>query len=274
MSDFAAMEPVPPFQVLSASAGTVVYPPQGRFGPRMQPNLQLVLLHTGQMTVAIDGRQRVVPAGHAALLTPGHREEFVFAADQSTWHRWIHVDAGTLEPQAARFWESLPAYIPLSEQMNRLTDLMLELQGSDREHNREVLMTLGRAALLLYCSECRARNAGKSVHPSVLMTKSLIRQSYPEDLSLAHLAKAAGVTPEHLIRLFRRHEGATPMQYLWTYRIERGLHLLRNTGLSVGEIAERCGFKTSYHFARLVKRHTRLTPTEVRQQSWHGPDAK
>ncbi len=38
--------------------------------------------------------------------------------------------------------------------------------------------------------------------------------------------------------------------------------------VSVGEIAKRSGFQTSYHFSRRVRQATGLSPLEVRQQAW------
>ncbi|MCC2686047.1 MAG: AraC family transcriptional regulator [Paenibacillaceae bacterium] len=257
-------------QVSGAKAGTVVYPPQGRFGPRIQNHLQLVLLHTGEMTVYIDGSALRVPPAHVALLKPGHREEFQFATDQDTWHRWISSEVSFPDEDARKYWESLPGFLPLSEKMNRIVDLMLSMQAEDRPSYLESLASLGRAALQLYEAECRQQDAERSIHPSVLLTKSWIHRHYPEDISLNQLASVAGVTPEHLIRLFRKHLAVTPIQYLWNHRIERGLHLLRHTGLSVGEVAEQCGFKTSYHFTRSIKQFSGKSPTDVRRQSWHA----
>ncbi|MCD9025398.1 AraC family ligand binding domain-containing protein [Cohnella silvisoli] len=67
------------------------FPPGGRFGPRVQQDYQLVLLHTGQMTVYIDDVPHHVQPGHAVLLKLGHVEHFYFAKQQETWHRWIAV---------------------------------------------------------------------------------------------------------------------------------------------------------------------------------------
>jgi AraC family transcriptional regulator of arabinose operon len=44
--------------------------------------------------------------------------------------------------------------------------------------------------------------------------------------------------------------------------------MLRNTGLTVTEISERCGCKNPYHFSRLVKRSQGMPPREVRRQAW------
>ncbi|MBO0781157.1 MAG: AraC family transcriptional regulator, partial [Ktedonobacteraceae bacterium] len=40
------------------------------------------------------------------------------------------------------------------------------------------------------------------------------------------------------------------------------------TGLSVGVVAERCGFQSRYHFSRRIRQAVGYTPLEVRQRSW------
>ena len=84
------------------------------------------------------------------------------------------------------------------------------------------------------------------------------------------VSTAAAVSPAHLIRLFRAQLNTTPMNYLWERRVAMGIELLLQTGLGVGEIANRCGFQTSQHFSRRVRQATGLTPLEVREQSWQG----
>jgi AraC-like DNA-binding protein len=48
--------------------------------------------------------------------------------------------------------------------------------------------------------------------------------------------------------------------------VAAGIDLLQHTGLPVGTIADRCGFKTVYHFSRRVKRATGSSPTELRRR--------
>jgi AraC family transcriptional regulator of arabinose operon len=82
------------------------------------------------------------------------------------------------------------------------------------------------------------------------------------------MAEAGHVAPEHLVRLFRRQTGTTPYRYLWDERIRLAVQLLEHTGEPISGIARRCGFRTSYHFARLVRVTTGLSPTPVRQRGW------
>ena len=256
----------PSLVVESANAGTVVYPPGGKFGPRIQQDLQLVMLHTGSMEIDIDGIVRIIPAGHVTLLKPGHTEKFYFAKDHDTWHRWIGISVKSISLELLNELEKLPPYIPISNQMNELTSLMLAISRDHQHSNNQVICPLGQSAIWLYITECRNQYRS-NIHPAVLKAKETIQARFSEDLSLINISKECNISPEHLIRLFQKYEKMTPVQYLWRYRIKNGLQLLRSTGLQISEIAFQTGFKTSYHFSRSVKKFTKFTPSQIREEA-------
>jgi AraC family transcriptional regulator of arabinose operon len=269
MSAFQEAEIIPPFTVTGAYAGSVIYSPGGAYGPRIQPDLQLVLVHSGSMTIEIDNVTHPILPGHVVLLKPGHLENFWFAEHCRTWHRWIAVSVETLDRLAFDRFACLPLFISLSDRMNQLTDILLSLQSSGSQDREEVVKAIGRTAILLFMTECRQGNANDRKHPAVLRAKDEIHTRYAEEITLQRLSNLCKNTPEHLIRLFRRDEGLTPIQYLWNYRVKQGIELLRSTGLQIGEVAEQAGFKTSYHFARTIKRCSGKTPTEIRKESYN-----
>jgi len=260
---------LPLHQVQSAYAGSIVYPPGGRYGPRIQQDLQLVLLYTGEMTVTIDGRPLHVQPGHVVLLKPGHEELFTFSKTEETWHRWISVRVAALPEEVRTTLYQLPEFLPLTEEMNKLTDLMLGMLRHVPPIDATML-SLGLAAIHLYPTETRRLYLQQEKHPALYAALTWINAHYADEISLHALADHAGVSQEHLIRLFKQHEQSTPMQYLWCYRVNRAVELLMNTGLTVSEIAERCGFKTSHHFARLMKQYKGRTASEIRKVSWNG----
>jgi AraC-like DNA-binding protein len=255
--------------IVRVAAGTVIYPPGGRHGPRKQKDLQLVLLHTGSMDITIDEIKHTVPPGNVALLKPGHHEYFQFSVEQETWHRWISISLNELPASSLAILETMPLFLPISEEMNHLTDILLATKTTASVQGALNRM-LGLSALLLYESETRTQALSRAVHPSVVLAKQAIHRRYMEDLSLEQLSHVSNITPEHLIRLFHIYEKRTPIQYLWSYRVRRGVELLCGSGLMVSEVAERCGFKTSYHFSRMIKRQTNKTPSQIRNESWSG----
>ncbi|XEC94661.1 AraC family transcriptional regulator [Paenibacillus tarimensis] len=253
------------------TAGQTIYPPGGRWGPRIQPNLQFVLVHTGNVYIHIDDEVSFVPAGHVALLHPGHREEFFFAKHMETRHRWVHIKLHDSCPEMLNMLESLPRCLPLSDEMNHLTDILQTLTRSAADHSQKDLRcTLAVAAVMLYQSESQRERSGAGKHPSLIKTKEEIHTNYAKPLNLEQLAEMSNVSSEYLIRLFRHSEGVTPMRYLWQVRVNHALELLSNTGFTLGEIADETGFKSVYHLSRMIKKVTGQTPTEFRRTSWSG----
>lgn len=87
----------------------------------------------------------------------------------------------------------------------------------------------------------------------LLRAKDLADGRYFEPLTVTDLARAAGLSPAHFSREFRRTFGESPHQYLLTRRLERAAALLRNTDRSVTEICFAVGlasvgsFTASFH---------------------------
>jgi AraC family transcriptional regulator of arabinose operon len=248
------------------SAGEVVYPPGGRLGPRWQRDVQLVLVHSGLARVAVDDAAPVtIRAGAVGLLLPGHRERFAFADDEPTHHSWVQGRVG--DPPAALL--GLPAVLPASNALGELVRQAVETVGTPLSTGTPLLSALAAAAIWRYVGEAESRAAGPS-DPVERARAFLHAHLGDPGVDLAQAARAAHVSPAHLVRSFRAELGVTPMAYLWQRRVATGVDLLVNTGLPVGDIATRTGFKTVYHFSRRVKERTGRAPREVRRARWEA----
>jgi len=253
-----------------ARVGEVVYPPAGTFGPRLQRNLQLILIHSGHMTVWIDGEPHTAPMNTVCVLFPGHEERFAFAEECETWHSWLHIFLPRPPEALLTRLAQLPWPLPLSSSM---TDLMYEallLRNSPLSTAAPLRKALAVQMIWRYIGEGELHMAGTTVplDTAIEQARQFISAHLSEPLTLSMIAEAAAVSPPHLVRLFRSQLHTTPMAYLWERRVAMGIELLRQTGLGVGEIAQRCGFLTSHHFSRRVRLATGLAPLEVRQQAW------
>lgn len=76
------------------------------------------------------------------------------------------------------------------------------------------------------------------------------------------LAKKIGISEIYFRKLFISNLGVTPKQYILDLRIKKAKQLLINGSHSVTETSEKCGFSTVYHFCRIFKDKTGLTPLE------------
>jgi AraC family transcriptional regulator of arabinose operon len=211
-------------------------------------------------TIAIDVEGPfAVEAGEVALLLPGHCETFAF---DGTHHSWIQAHVG----EAGEPFTSLPRTLPLS---GALADLVAEAVAVARTPlptARPLLATLAAAAFWRYAGE--AESGPVSADPVERARRHVHARLADPALDLRELARAAHVSPPHLVRRFRAELGVTPIAYLWRRRVAHGVDLLTHTGLPVGEIAVRSGFKSVYHFSRRVKEQTGRSPTLLRAERW------
>lgn len=96
--------------------------------------------------------------------------------------------------------------------------------------------------------------------------KRFIHKHYREPLLLEQIADAIGVTPVSLCRNFRKKTAETVFNYLIRLRIEAVARQLRNTDLTIAEIAYQNGFDSLPHFYRKFRHITGYTPTEYRNR--------
>lgn len=96
----------------------------------------------------------------------------------------------------------------------------------------------------------------------------LLESAYADPLlTNAMLAKQCGISEVYFRKRFFEEFGVSPKQYITGLRLNRARQLLTETPLKITEIAEQCGFSNPYHFCRIFKQKTALSPGEYRKQN-------
>ena len=94
-----------------------------------------------------------------------------------------------------------------------------------------------------------------------------------EEWPVTRLASVSGVSEAHFARCFKEAFGVPPHRYLLTRRIERAKALLRDTDLSVTEIAFQTGWNSLGTFGRVFRDITGQSPTALRDRERTVPHA-
>ncbi|WP_254703905.1 GlxA family transcriptional regulator [Roseovarius sp. THAF9] len=85
---------------------------------------------------------------------------------------------------------------------------------------------------------------------AILDAVEAMEANVADPLELSLLARVAGLSPRQLNRLFQDKLGRSVMRYYRELRLEKAQSLLRNSPLSLTEIALATGFASSAHFSR------------------------
>lgn len=89
-------------------------------------------------------------------------------------------------------------------------------------------------------------------------------QRFREPLDLDALARRHGLSPATFRRHWGRRVGVTPGRYLSQLRLQEACRLLVESGLRVGEVADRCGFRDPLYFSRRLRQWAGLSPRAYR----------
>ncbi|MHA6686844.1 helix-turn-helix domain-containing protein [Mesorhizobium sp. A556] len=96
-------------------------------------------------------------------------------------------------------------------------------------------------------------------------TVDFIEAHLGEDIGLAEIAAAAGLSAFHFSRGFKTAVGCSPYQFLIRRRIDKAQELLAGDDLTISQIALICGFSSQQHLTSTFARHVQDTPSRVRR---------
>lgn len=92
-----------------------------------------------------------------------------------------------------------------------------------------------------------------------------IHENLHEEISIESIAKVAHMSPFYFIKLFKKHLGQTPYQFIVHQRMEKAKHLLRNTNRPVIQIALETGYSYACNFSNAFKQSTGMSPINYRK---------
>ncbi|MFT5708238.1 MAG: transcriptional regulator GlxA family with amidase domain [Oceanospirillaceae bacterium] len=102
-------------------------------------------------------------------------------------------------------------------------------------------------------------------HKDVAKVIDLMEQHIEEPLSATQLAVMSGIELRKLERLFKKHCHESPIAFYLRLRLERARQLLKQTKMSVVEVAVACGFRSPEYFSRRYHTVFGLAPREDRK---------
>jgi len=251
--------------------GEIIYPPGGTLGPRVQPTIEFIIIYEGEMNVFVNNINYFADSNSITIMLPGYREFYRFSKNSQTHHSFIHIAIQNLPIKLNEYLNQVPKTIPLSEEMELLMKMALNIKHSDLITLHQIRKSIALQIFWRFIGEGEKLFDISNVNlPNEIITSAcnFIKNNLDEEITLKTIASKTAVCPEHLIRVFKEIKRKTPMEYLWEQRVKKGIVLLENSGLPISMISDQCGFKTRHHFSRKVKEVTGFPPKEIRNRYW------
>ncbi len=94
-----------------------------------------------------------------------------------------------------------------------------------------------------------------------------IHQNYKYKITLKDIAKVGNISRSECSRFFKKMTNLSPFEYLIKYRISQSVILLKESDLSITEIASEVGFGSVSYYIEKFRKQTNYTPKIFRNKS-------
>ena len=160
-------------------------------------------------------------------------------------------------------------YIPRIVNNPVIEDIRTLSQGSHRSPGIEQSAFDFRAtstllSLIYMATVASDQEQAGTMEKHVLRAEQYIRDHAPTIDTVAEIAAAVGIGPDHLRHGFKSLRGKSLVHYLTEVRIDLAKTFLLHSDLPLKQIASRCGFRDEYYFSAVFRRTSRMAPGRYR----------
>lgn len=238
------------------------------------------LVREGWAQVEQDGQSHIARPGQWLIVKPGARVQ-TFSRDA----RMISIAFEARWPDGSHLYEEGLSLVidaaeapALEEKVRPILNAVMEIAPGTwdlRDHvadfrcylRLEQLLCEWLLALSEVLEQHEIEHSGHfGIDERVRIAVDLLHsRDLSDPLDLESLATAVHVSPNHLIRLFRKELQSTPHQFWDRLRLEHAQSRLRQPEIRIKEVAIDLGFKYLSHFSKWFKRHTGKPPQSMRR---------
>lgn len=227
--------------------------PKGRFEKmNLRTSYGLSFCQEGQITYAHNNRRVVSNKNCAVILPKG--QSYTITGDKSGLFPVINFDCQT---------PLCDTVVSISVQNNEafLKDFEKLKTLSIFKQNRAEMMSV-------FYHMLHRLSAQNMPCKTILPAAKYIEKNFQNpNITNAYLAQMCNISEVYFRRSFTKHFKVSPKQYILDIRINKAKQLLSEGTLKINAVAEQCGFSGQYHFCRIFKEKTGLTPTEYTKQN-------
>jgi AraC family transcriptional regulator len=210
--------------------------------------------------------------GHIGMTAPGEAARLRWRGETTHSTLQMHLPAATIERVAHQLRHSGPRPATLMSGLGTtdplISQVMLSLNAAFRVRAPELYAeTAGEmlaAHLLIRYGQYELPVAGEANDRRLLKVEEFMRENLAARLTLEILAREAGVSRFHLLRLYKKFCGQTPLKRLTFLRMEEAKRLLKGEHETITTIAAKCGYENPSHFATAFRRTVGVSPASYR----------
>ncbi|MFC3929006.1 AraC family transcriptional regulator [Streptococcus caprae] len=254
--------------------------PLHSFGPATRKHYLFHYIISGKGTFYISGQDKAynLSAGQGFLIWPDLICSYEADKNDPWAYMWVEFDglksehflklAGLSKHQPIFNQTTSPTESPVYQEMNLLL----------KNHDKRSAFIISHLYLFLNAVIDLSMSQHPITHNDI--TELYIREAvnfierhYQESITVDDMANHCNLNKHYFSRLFKKELNTSPQQFLIQYRLSKSCELLRNTTLSLHDIAIKVGYSNQFNYSTAFKRQYLQSPKIWRKENSHLIDS-
>lgn len=254
--------------------------------PHWNDGLETIYVRKGEIYISDNGKKLLLKEGDIAIVEPGcvhfleskNNENCIYYCGVASEEIFSNT-AGIFDRYVGPLFHSMNPHILIiandSDKSSEIQSLFLKINfvllDKPPAYELRIVAAFHKYIALVF----EAFNPDGAVpHSNISKAEvairnmlSYIHKHYSESISIEVLCKEGLVSRNNCFAIFEKYTGDTPANYILKYRLITSRRMLKNTDMSLSEIASACGFTHQSHFTNHFTKHHGITPLQYRKKS-------
>ncbi len=216
----------------------------------------------GKGEIRIKEKKHILSPGTILLLFPDNLDNALALTD-SLKFRWLTID-GKMNTDIVEGFD-------LSEGVKQTglcpEDLFIKLEREIKDVT-PFGQRMASATAYTILSRAASNPYNKNKRNDLMVRDSIkfIRENFHRpELNINYISEYLKINRSTLSREFQKRKGVSIIKFLISVRIQKAISLLKETNLSVSEIAFKTGYEDADYFTKSIKKQIGCTPTQCRK---------
>ena len=230
-------------------------------GNFVRSNYLIHYVHSGTGTYSARGKEYTLKAHDVFLIYPDEITYYVASEDDPWVYSWVEFNGTAISKyfSATRFSPDDPVIFNAPQAEASILKLSETASSNPYEITGLLYSFLGAFVT-------DSPKSGSMADEYVKAALSYIHTFYyVPNINVDQISSYVGIDRSYLYRLFKEKLGVSPKKYIMEYKLKTAAKLLRETSLSVGQVALSTGFDDQLYFSTAFRNYYGVAPTKYRK---------
>lgn len=235
---------------------------------RGRRDYHFLYLQSGWLDVEVGQARSRLMRGQCAVFFPNVRQQYSFTAEGAPVSLYLHF-TGQAAAEAMQYLHPTDGMVYTITDTTLFEDLFQRLISLHTLQQTALQIPEENSLLLqLINIVCRSGISNEApIRNDILAATERMRAHMQETINFQELAESLHLSYSRFAHLFTKTVGISPQQYLLKLRLDRARGLLRDSSMSISEVAESIGFNDPFYFSRMFSKRFGISPRAFRSEA-------